>query len=159
MDFPPERDLFQLTFVSSATRLLSNQELADLLVTCRRNNERRGITGLLLYHEGNFLEVIEGARETIEWLYRERLLKDSRHRNVICLLRGPTIRRSFPDWSMGFRKTAEATHPETLPGFNDLLEECRAPDTFFPDLSVQLRTFLRSFYRSSGLMNTLWSSV
>jgi hypothetical protein len=59
--------------VSSATRRLSVAELADILRVSRADNQRDEITGMLLYKDGNIMQVLEGAEEKVSALI-EKLL-------------------------------------------------------------------------------------
>jgi len=142
--------IFFLTFVSAATELCTDEELVRLLDTCRRNNSKRGITGLLLYHEGSFIEIIEGPQNTIEWLFINKILHDKRHHQVIKLISGIAPHRSFPDWSMGFERVDRKCMDERLPNFNTILESHSNPEVTFSDIYAPLLVFLQSFYRSSG---------
>jgi hypothetical protein len=105
--------------VSSAVKEFSEQELADLLRISRRNNERDGITGLLLYHEGNFMQVLEGAENTVEAIL-EKLRSDPRHKGVLVLLKESIQARDFPTWSMGYRTFSELPQ-EVAEGFSSFL--------------------------------------
>jgi hypothetical protein len=142
--------VFYLVFVSAATELCTDDELVSLLETCRANNIKRGITGLLLYYEGSFLEIIEGPQKTIEWLFNEKVSHDRRHHCVVKLLTGTEDHRSFPDWSMGFKRITKEIIQEQIPNFNSILESHSNPEKVFPDIYTPLLIFLRSFYRSSG---------
>ena len=70
--------VYYLVYISSATWLMSDEELAALLMECRTNNERLQVTGMLLYKEGNFIQVLEGEQETVEQLYI-KIRADVRH--------------------------------------------------------------------------------
>jgi hypothetical protein len=98
---------YYLAYVSSATRLLSADELHELLETCRAINAARQVTGALLYQDGNFMQVIEGERDVIETLY-ETITRDSRHRNLTVLIRGTTPEPQFGAWSMAFADLSTA---------------------------------------------------
>jgi hypothetical protein len=102
MDVGSEVFLFYLVYASSAVRPFSRPDLSDLLATSRENNARLGITGMLLYKDGNFLQALEGEEGAVRALY-ERIGTDPRHGGEITLLEGHTEERQFPDWSMGFR--------------------------------------------------------
>lgn len=95
-------DLIDIVYVSSAVRLLDDAELLEILRTSRRNNERDGITGLLLYENGNFMQVLEGERAAVEQTWN-RIVADPRHRNVTRLMRSEIEHRLFGEWSMAFR--------------------------------------------------------
>ena len=58
--------LVQLIYVSSACRELSDEELEHILESSIRHNTQQGITGVLLYTNGRFMQVIEGEEAAIE---------------------------------------------------------------------------------------------
>ncbi len=111
--------MFFLTYASSATGPFSEEDLALLLAQCRENNSALGITGMLLYKDGNFMQVLEGEEEAVRKLYA-KIEGDPRHNGTIPLLRGHQEKRQFPDWSMGFRDL-ESPEVEKILGSNDFL--------------------------------------
>ncbi len=94
--------LKSFVYVSSATRLMTPTELAELLRQARENNEREEITGMLLYNDGNFMQVFEGEEERATRLHNKILL-DRRHKNIITLLTETLEERQFGDWLMAFQ--------------------------------------------------------
>jgi hypothetical protein len=113
--------LIHLIYVSSATRPFTQSELLALLETSRRNNEPVAITGLLLYRDGNFMQVLEGE-ETAVTVTHARISKDSRHGGLITMLKGPITQRNFGDWSMGFRNL-DSAEVRSMPGYSEFLNE------------------------------------
>ncbi|MGV3617191.1 MAG: BLUF domain-containing protein [Fimbriimonas sp.] len=113
--------LTELLYVSSASEQLADDELLAILEASRHNNERDGITGMLVYSEGSFLQVLEGPEPVIDSAYA-RISLDPRHRGLLRLRRRTVERRSFGDWSMGF---ARASRPDLLdmPGCNDFFAD------------------------------------
>ena len=111
--------MFQLVYVSSASQPFSKPELQELLKQAREKNTKLGITGILLYKDGNFLQVLEGEQEVVTELVGN-IEPDPRHKGVIVLLRSTTEQRLFPDWSMGFRDLAEQNVQNT-PGYSDFM--------------------------------------
>lgn len=93
---------YYLVYLSSSTHLLSESELADILNVSRENNSSLNVTGILLYHEGNIIQVLEGEESVVKQLYR-KIERDLRHKNVLQMVEGRSAERSFPDWSMGFK--------------------------------------------------------
>ncbi|MCB2055847.1 MAG: BLUF domain-containing protein [Geminicoccaceae bacterium] len=115
--------LVQLIYASAATRPFSAVQLEQLLTTARRNNAARAISGMLIYHEGSFIQVLEGPAATVQHLF-ERIDRDSRHREMRLLLRNDGAEREFGHWSMGF---VQPTHGSVaLPGFVDYESGLRA---------------------------------
>ena len=64
--------MLSIVYVSSATRLFAAEDLVALLQAARDYNARIGITGMLLYKAGNFLQVIEGDAAAVNALYEKR---------------------------------------------------------------------------------------
>lgn len=95
--------MYFLVYLSTATALFSEDALEDILQTSRRNNATNNITGLLLYHDGAILQVLEGEQAAVENLF-QRLLLDNRHHSVLKMMDGYTGERYFVEWSMGFRR-------------------------------------------------------
>ena len=60
---------------------MSNDALKELLHVSRANNERNRITGMLLYKNGHFMQVIEGEEARVTELMNI-IKKDIRHKNV-----------------------------------------------------------------------------
>lgn len=115
-----------LVYVSSATQLFSETELVELLKRAKENNLRNGITGMLLYSNGNFIQVIEGEEDSVQTLH-QKILTDPRHKNVITLLTRPLTQRMFSEWSMGFRNL-DQTSEEITPGFTHFLQDALLPE-------------------------------
>lgn len=78
-------------------------QLAAILASAVRHNTSNGITGMLLYSGGNFLQVLEGARDAVQATY-QRICLDPRHHNATLLLEQQVPQRHFADWRMGFRQ-------------------------------------------------------
>ena len=98
--------IYYLIYLSSATILYTDDELNDILSVSRKNNEKREISGILLYHDGSILQVLEGDEEQVKEVY-DIIAKDNRHNGLITMVSGYTTERNFPDWSMGFRKISK----------------------------------------------------
>lgn len=138
--------LIQLIYASSATRLMTDEELVELLRISRQNNHPRGITGMLLYRDGNFLQVLEGEAEAVDALYNT-IAQDPRHHNILLISRQAVAERSFPEWEMGFTDINGLT-PDDMPGFTDFLKAPFTPDTLAKNPSRAM-IFLETF-RSIG---------
>ncbi|NOT25578.1 MAG: BLUF domain-containing protein [Acidobacteria bacterium] len=106
-----------LAYSSAAARPLSAADLLDLLTRARKHNEMHGITGMLLYVDGAFFQVLEGNKDVLRALY-EKIDRDTRHSNVLKLIEEPIDHRAFADWSMGYARATRDTL-STIPGLND----------------------------------------
>lgn len=135
--------MFHLVYVSSAARPFSKTELVELLQVARANNERLGITGMLLYRDGNFMQVLEGEEPMVRDLYA-RIERDPRHQGSIILLEESLKRRQFGEWSMGFRDLNDR-EVHALPGFSQFMNKALVADNFRYDPTGCLR--LLSIFR------------
>ncbi|WP_051378848.1 BLUF domain-containing protein [Derxia gummosa] len=93
--------LLLLLYVSSARTPLTDTELAALLVQSRDRNARLGLTGVLLYRDGNFMQALEGPADAVEQVWAS-IQRDPRHHDIITLMESTVQSRSFGSWSMGF---------------------------------------------------------
>jgi hypothetical protein len=114
--------LFQLVYVSSALVPFSPSQLTALLEKSRRNNSKAGISGLLLYHDGNFMQLLEGDESVVRGAHA-KIVDDPRHTGCITLVQKRVAHRTFPDWTMGFRDLASA-EVRALDGYNTFLNSC-----------------------------------
>ena len=129
--------VFQLTYVSRAVQPWTQPELVALLEQSRTSNDAHGITGMLLYREGRFLQLLEGAEADVRPLYGA-IQADRRHHDVVCVREGRRLLRQFPSWTMAFRDLDE--EPLTAPGFSDVLrDDTGATDPVVDELVTRLR--------------------
>lgn len=98
--------LYELIYHSTAALNIDVSAVPQILEKSRINNPKNQITGCLIYHEFEFLQIIEGPEEAVKELYA-RIEKDPRHNNVNALAQGPIKERAFADWKMAFHCLAE----------------------------------------------------
>ena len=108
--------MFQIVYASTAEKPFSSNELFEQLAQYREKNLRLGITGLLLYKHGSFMQVLEGEEETVRSLFAI-IRGDPRHHHVLLLMALPVAERQFPKWSMGFKDLAEVD-ADAVPGYD-----------------------------------------
>jgi len=109
--------MYYLIYVSSATELLEEAQLTEILKVSRKKNLEDGITGILIYMNGSIIQLLEGEEETVNQAYN-RISGDSRHTGIIKIKDGTTEDRMFPDWSMGFRSISVEEY-ENLVGYKN----------------------------------------
>lgn len=114
-----------IIYISTASIYFKPETLETMLVKFRKNNEANHITGMMLFSEGTFLQVLEGNDVDIDTLIK-KIEADRRHHSIIKLGSGKIEERIFPNWSMGF-KVATAEEFKDLKGYIDP----SSPD-FFP---------------------------
>lgn len=118
-DNDDSKTLFQMIYASAATKNFESDELDEILNSARRNNTELGVSGMLLYHEGSFIQALEGEQSIVEKLYN-KIEKDTRHTDTLILHRTHVNERSFNDWSMGFFRT-DRVADEDKSAFNEFL--------------------------------------
>ena len=90
----------RLSYVSRCARTLSAADIDAIAMVSQRNNQRDGVTGILVVTGGVFIQTLEGDDQAVDATYR-RILADDRHLDVICLQSEAGItRRIFADWSL-----------------------------------------------------------
>jgi Sensors of blue-light using FAD len=110
---PKPKDLVELSYLSEAVSDMSFLGLMGLLETARTLNQKSGITGILLYDNQQFGQVIEGERASVMRVWK-RIQEDRRHHRVELLEIREITERSFPDWLLRFYggETLTRDYPE-----------------------------------------------
>lgn len=93
--------MHQIIYLSQATAPFGNAQLQSLVQRVRVINAQHGITGLLLYGNEQFLQVLEGERAALHARY-VRIQQDARHRDITTLADKAVAARAFPTWHMAF---------------------------------------------------------
>jgi hypothetical protein len=130
--------------MSTSISLLSEDDLKKILIKSQANNTVNQLTGMLLYSQGTFVQVLEGNTEDLDETY-VKITKDKRHKNIIKLAEGTIEERLFPNWSMGFKavttddisRFAAYTKPKQSRFWND--------DDSHPAITI-LKTFAETNY-------------
>ncbi|WP_345949302.1 BLUF domain-containing protein [Mucilaginibacter sp. PAMB04274] len=102
--------IYNIVYVSKALHAMAIEDLNILLDQSRSRNKNDGITGMLLYIEGQepgklagrFMQVIEGDESDVVSLFN-KIKTDARHEKVTTLHEGRLNKRNFKTWSMGFK--------------------------------------------------------
>lgn len=127
-----------LLYLSEAT-MRPRPEMVDAIVaTAQRVNPTLGLTGLLVWSDARFAQILEGPADALDLIYA-RLAEDPRHHDLVLLGRWPIVERLFPDWSMRSRLLAPRSHwplleraaerpgPDALGWVLHLMAELRRP--------------------------------
>lgn len=93
--------MYELIYHSLAIPNISSKDINDILEVAREFNAKNNITGCLLYHNYEFVQILEGEKEIIKQLFSS-IEKDDRHSKVDVLYEAEIKDRNFPDWSMAF---------------------------------------------------------
>jgi Sensors of blue-light using FAD len=115
--------LHRLVYASTAVGVLPAHQLDRILLRARAFNPSAAITGLLVFHEGTFLQCVEGPEAGVLSLM-ERIRRDRRHGGITLLESGSCAARAFPDSSMGYVAPRNLTSGQRN-GFVDVLAAVR----------------------------------
>jgi len=92
--------LVRLMYASRSNSPIGETELAVILKQSREHNPAEGLTGLLCYTDGIFMQVLEGGRDAVNARYNQ-IAGDPRHNHVILLCYEEISERQFTGWAMG----------------------------------------------------------
>jgi hypothetical protein len=92
--------LVRLMYASRSSAEVNQVELQAILKKSKTNNPGLGVTGVLCFSGGIFLQVLEGGRLAVSQLYN-RISNDKRHHDVALLSYEEIEERRFACWSMG----------------------------------------------------------
>ena len=112
--------LYEIIYISQSSQDLSSEDLARLLDQARSHNAAQGITGMMVYHRRQFMQLLEGEQGVVQALY-ERIAQDPRHQQIRKVWDGPIRARGFAEWGMAFVAPDEQFLSDR-PGYRDLLD-------------------------------------
>ena len=112
--------MIQISYISKATKAISQDDLDEILRTSRKNNARLGITGMLLYGNKTFVQILEGEEKAVNELI-EKIKRDSRHADFQVLKKKTIDRREYADWSMDFKQVSGEDF-QSVKGLENLVE-------------------------------------
>lgn len=112
--------MYYLIYSSMASPGIRESDLKDIIVSAERNNHDDEITGMLIYHDGTFFQMLEGSKEKVIASF-EKIKQDPRHSAVIKLFEGETSKRHFPDWKMAL-KVVNAEEFEKIKAYETIEE-------------------------------------
>ncbi|RII94637.1 BLUF domain-containing protein [Clavibacter michiganensis] len=142
--------MLSIVYSSNATGVFTDTDLAQLLQQSRASNADHGVTGLLVYRDGRFLQLLEGDKGAV----RERMAviaNDTRHDQVRILLEEHVDARQFPDWTMAFaRPTGE--DQSVIPGFRATFDDLATEQPEHPTQPA-LRALIRWFQNEPTHLN------
>lgn len=134
----------RVIYASTSYRALTSGELDQIASQAQTNNAPEGITGMLLYGDHSFFQVLEGPTENIKKMKR-RIWEDSRHRGISELQDKPIEAAAFSEWSMGCYRVdsveTDSTHWKIV-DFDSI--ESHLPEGTPVDILVLARTFFSS---------------
>ncbi len=136
--------MYHLVYSSVAVNPFTESDLIKLLEQSRQHNKQHDITGMLLYAQDKFIQVLEGDKTLVNKLY-SKIVVDPRHKKVTIVIEGESEERIFKDWSMGFKKLSHQ-EVQDISGFKDI-------HAFFSEQKMNensslVLVFLKLFYKN-----------
>ena len=135
-----------LIYVSEETARLEPDELMALLRASRARNRELGVTGLLAYRDGQFMQILEGEQADVREIYGS-IAQDPRHQQVHPVWDEAIEMREFAAWPMAFRFLSDA-QVDRLPHFEQALNDGFAGSTLRgqPAMARSLMLALRDVF-------------
>lgn len=109
--------LIHTIYASRAVTDFSKDDIVNLLSKARKKNASLGITGMLLYDNGSFFQILEGEEAVLDQLFNE-ITADQRHHQIAKIISEAIPKRQFSDWSMGYAAIS-SDELKTIKGMND----------------------------------------
>jgi Sensors of blue-light using FAD len=138
----PSGALHRTVYMSTAVGVLRAEELDRIYLRAKSANSRGGITGLMLFYEGVFLQVLEGPAAGVTSLM-EKIRRDRRHANLVVLESGAVDTRSFDQSPMHFVAARNLSAGEKQ-AFSELRQAVAARPAGLPG-GLGLSDFLAAF--------------
>ncbi len=133
--------MHELFYCSLASRPMSKENIFIILETSRINNEKLGVTGMLLYYDKTkqFMQILEGDTQIILNLF-EKICRDDRHSSIKLIYDGEISERSFSNWTMGFTNFSSLDHTK-LEGFSYIFENGITDELLDKEPTIAIRLF------------------
>ena len=112
---------YAIVYVSSASTGLEESEIKTLLAKSVAWNNNHGLTGILLFSDGNFFQIIEGDENVIKDLF-ESIKQDPRHHNVLQIFGKEIHRDAYDGYKADFIATHEHYDPKKIEGYMKQME-------------------------------------
>ena len=134
--------LIRCIYASLAVPNFKEDGLPLLLERARHFNALHSLTGMLLYIEGSFFQLLEGEAEAVDAIYT-RIMRDPRHTRVTLIIRESIAQRDFSEWTMGF-SVVDRFDAGHLIGENDFFTKASCIDNLDAGRAKKLLTAFRN---------------
>lgn len=95
--------LTYILYQSDRKPICTEAEIQKILASCKKNNSHKDITGMLIYTNNKFMQMLEGDYNAITELYN-KIKQDQRHHHVVSISLGMLKKRNFPGWAMALKE-------------------------------------------------------
>jgi len=150
------KDLLQAVYVSFTTKHFdSSKDIESILEASWKNNKDLGISGILLYRGGVFLQYVEGPEQNIENLLTNKIEKDPRHTKIKYFLRQKTDHRLFESWEMAFHEVSKdelaLEMVNAVLDWNIAIDKVQSTSTIADDMILKMLSEIGRFVQVDGL--------
>ena len=120
----------QIIYISLAVNKMNDDDLFDILKTSRKKNKKNDISGMLLYDNGSFIQVLEGEDTVVDDTFLN-IQNHERHNTILVIQNRDVNTREFADWSMGFENITniDKTRIDGYAQFQSLLYKNKFSDS------------------------------
>ncbi|WP_052731043.1 BLUF domain-containing protein [Spirosoma radiotolerans] len=130
-----------ITYFSTAIETTTEDNIQEIVTFSRERNARLNITGVLLYINGQIVQVLEGQQTAVTKLYNS-IQQDPRHTQVRTVISRPISHRLFSHWYMGYETLTTQQYDEV----SSIISDHPQPEgSFAADQPVILRMLQRFF--------------
>jgi len=113
-----------ICYISDSNNEESTNSLNELYSKAKNNNNKNNITGILIYSNYNFLQVLEGEEKMVDAIFK-KIRHDSRHKNIFNVINTTIEQRIFEDYNFGF---TIINNPNELNRLNEYLSWLKNAD-------------------------------
>jgi len=113
-----------ICYISDSKKIETGNNFEDLFEAARANNIKNNITGILIYRNSNFLQVLEGEQTMVDSTFK-RIRLDVRHHNLFKIIDTTIEQRFFQDYNCGFTVINDS---QTMHKLKDYLEWLKSSD-------------------------------
>lgn len=113
---------YAISYVSTAVAGLPEEEIQNLLKLSSRNNNKSEITGILLFSNGNFFQVLEGEKSVVEKLF-DTIKQDERHYDIIPIFTRKVQDQKFNSYENAFLSLDSTYNREELDYYTSHVEK------------------------------------
>lgn len=117
-----------ISYVSTSNKVLTESGINQLFDFVKLSNNRLGITGILMYSDGNFFQILEGEQVLIQDLFKKIQL-DSRHYNIIKMFDHEILEPTFSNYNANFTTIYRKSEKLELQQFLEK-EKSNHPETY-----------------------------
>jgi hypothetical protein len=111
--------MYHLIYISTARKLFTDNDLLKMLTISVKNNTLTNVTGFLIYVEGRFIQVLEGKKTDVEFIF-DKILNNNTHHQITVIERHNIKKRNFETWSMGFKSLSQNDELISIDGYSSI---------------------------------------